>query len=322
MKDSSKKPVLLTGATGFLGQHLQKALLAQGNAVSAIVRPSSAHKDKLLAGVQIVLADLKDSGPMLAAIEASKAVIYCAGSVRGRNLEDFSAANISGVRSVVDAINQAGVETPLLLISSLAASRPGISDYANSKARGEQEVIQHARFPWTIFRPPAVYGRGDREMLPILKLARKGIVTPAGPQKQRISLIHADDLASAVLCWLAAWHDCRSRIFTLDDGHHHGYDWRQISEKASGGKYRSIRIPRPLLFAAARANLLFSSLFGYAPMLSPGKARELIQADWLCDNEPLSLATGWVPEIDLESGLKETFGFRAGVKRPEPNGND
>ena len=301
MQDGSEKPVLLTGATGFLGQHLQKALLAHGNAVSAIVRPSSPHKDKLLPGVQIVLADLKDSGQLLTAIETGKAVIYCAGSVRGRNLEDFS-----------DAINQAGAETPLLLISSLAASRPGISDYANSKALGEQEILQRAKFPWTIFRPPAVYGRGDKEMLPILKLARKGIVTPAGPEKQRISLIHADDLAAAVLSWLAAWHACQGRIFTLDDGHRQGYDWRQISEKASGGKYRSIRIPRPLLFAAARANLLFSSLFGYAPMLSPGKARELIQADWLCDNEALNLATGWAPAIDLESGLEKTFGSRAG----------
>jgi len=311
MQDRSEKPVLLTGATGFLGQHLQKALLANGNAVSAIVRPSSSHKDKLLPGVQIVLADLNDSGQLLTAIEAGKAVIYCAGSVRGGNLEDFSAANIDGVRSMVDAMNQAGTETPLLLISSLAASRPVISDYANSKALGEQEVIRHAKFPWTIFRPPAVYGRGDKEMLPILKLARKGIVTPAGPEKQRISLIHADDLASAVLCWLASWHACRSRIFTLDDGHRQGYDWRQISETASGGKYRSIRIPRPILFAAARANLIFSRLFGYTPMLSPGKARELIQADWLCDNEALSLATGWAPAIDLESGLKETFGSGA-----------
>ena len=312
MQDGSTKPVLLTGATGFLGQHLQKALLAHGNAVSAIVRPSSSNKARLLPDVQVVLADLKDSGHLLTAIETSKAVIYCAGSVRGRNLEDFSAANIAGVRSMVDAINQAGAGTPLLLISSLAASRPGISDYANSKALGEQEVIQHAKFPWTIFRPPAVYGRGDREMLPILKLARKGIVTPAGPENQRISLIHADDLASAVLSWLAAWRECRNRIFTLDDGHRQGYDWRQISEKASGGKYRSIRIPRPLLFAAARANLLFSSLFGYAPMLSPGKARELIQANWLCDNEALNLATGWAPAIDLESGLEKTFGSRAG----------
>jgi nucleoside-diphosphate-sugar epimerase len=307
MRASSIDAVLLSGATGFIGQRLQKALLANGRQLSALVRPSSSNKDQLLPGVHRTLAELSDTDKLAAAIADCEAVIYCAGSVRGRNLEDFRGANITSVRSVVDAMNQSGSETPLLLISSLAASRPGISDYANSKFLGEQEIIRHARFPWTIFRPPAVYGQGDREMMPILKLARKGIVTPAGPALQKLSLIHVDDLAAATLAWLESWPACREQIFSLDDGHSGGYDWREIAETASGGKYYSFRIPGPLLFAAARANLLLSGLFGYSPMLSPGKARELTQADWLCDNESLTGATGWSPAIDLENGLKKTF---------------
>ena len=120
---------------------------------------------QLLGGVHIMLADLSNTDKLASAIADCKAVIYCAGSVRGRNLEDFRTANVAGVRSVVEAMNQASPQTPLLLISSLAASRPRVSDYANSKFLGEREVIHHAKFPWTIFRPPAVYGQGDREML-------------------------------------------------------------------------------------------------------------------------------------------------------------
>ncbi len=305
---SSKDAVLLTGATGFIGQRLQKILLADCRQVISVIRPSSSNQDQLLCGVHRMLADLSNTDKLISAIVGCEAVIYCAGSVRGRNLEDFRAANITGIRSVVDAMNQSGSETPLLLISSLAASRPRVSDYANSKFLGEQEVIQHARFPWTIFRPPAVYGQGDREMLPLLKLARKGIVLPAGPAQQKLSLIHVDDLAAATLAWLESWPACREHVFSLDDGHSGGYDWQEIAETASGGKYHSFRIPGPLLFAAAKVNLLLSGLFGYLPMLSPGKARELIQPDWLCDNEPLTRATGWSPAIDLENGLKITFG--------------
>ena len=299
---------MLTGATGFIGLRLQKALLAKGKQVSAVVRPSSSNKDQLLSGVHIVLADLSDTEKLASVSFDCEAVIYCAGSVRGRNLEDFRAANIDGVRSMVHAINQSGSETPLLLISSLAASRPEISDYCNSKFLGEQEVIHHAKFPWTIFRPPAVYGQGEREVLPLFKLARKGIVLPAGPAQHSFSLIHVDDLAAAMLAWLESWPACRQQIFSLDDGHSGGYDWREIAETASGGKYHSFTIPRPLLFAAAGANLLLSGLFGYSPMLSPGKARELIQSEWLCDNESLSQATGWSPAIELKNGLKKTFG--------------
>ena len=308
MRASPIDAVLLTGATGFIGQHFQNSLLVNDRQVRAVVKPSSSNKDQLLCGVQVMLADLSDTDKLASAIADCEAVIYCAGSVRGRNLEDFQAANITGVRSVVDAMNRASSQRPLLLISSLAASRPQVSDYANSKFLGEREVIHHARFPWTIFRPPVVYGQGDREMLPLLKLARKGIVIPFGPALQKISLIHVDDLVAAMLAWLESWSDCRDQIFSLDDGHSGGYDWREIAETASGGKYYSFRIPGPLLFAAAKVNLLLSGLFGYAPMLSPGKARELIQSDWLCDNESLTQATGWSPIIDLENGLKKTFG--------------
>ncbi len=308
MRASSINAVLLTGATGFIGQRLQKALLVNDMQVSAVVKPSSSNKSQLLSGVRAMLADLSNTGKLASAIADCEAVIYCAGSVRGRNLEDFRAANIAGVRSVVDAMNRASPQIPLLLISSLAASRPRVSDYANSKYLGEREVIHHARFPWTIFRPPAVYGQGDKEMLPLLKLARKGIVIPLGPAQQKISLIHVDDLVAAMLTWCESWPNCRELIFSLDDGHSGGYDWREIAETASGGKYYSFRIPGPLLFAAAKVNLLLSGLFGYSPMLSPGKARELIQPDWLCDNESLTQATGWSPVIDLENGLKKTFG--------------
>jgi nucleoside-diphosphate-sugar epimerase len=312
-------PVLLTGATGFIGQRLQKTLLTDGKEVSAVVRPSSAHKYRQSPGVNQFLADLPDSRALVPAVSQTSAVIYCAGSVRGRTLEDFRAANIDGVRSIVDAMNQAGTESPLLLISSLAASRPHLSDYARSKYLGEQELIKYAGFPWTIFRPPAVYGPGDKEMLPILTLARKGLVTPTGPAGQKLSLIHVDDLASAALAWLTSWKHCREQIFTLDDGHSGGYDWRQIAEAASAGSYRLLNIPGWLLFGVANINLQLSRLFGYAPMLTPGKARELTQHDWVCNNNDLSEATEWIPAISLEKGIHMLF-ESTGKSQGEENG--
>jgi len=300
-------PVLLTGATGFIGQRLQKTLLADGTGVLAVVRPSSSHQSALLDDVGRLLVNLADSERLVPAISAASAVIYCAGSVRGRRLEDFAEANIDGVRAVVDAMNLAANGIPLLLISSLAASRPHVSDYANSKYLGEQEVKDHASFPWTIFRPPAVYGPGDKEMLPVLKLARKGFVAPPGPKDQRLSFIHVDDLASAILAWLKSWEKCDHKAFTLDDGHSGGYDWHEIAKTLSPDSYRRVNIPSWILFGAGHINLAISRLLGYAPMLTPGKARELTQADWVCNNRDLSAASGWSPEIDLEKGVSTLF---------------
>jgi len=301
-------PVLLTGATGFIGRHLQQTLINDGNAVVAVIRPGSAHKISLLDSSKCLMADLSDGSALAPAISDASAVIYCAGSVRGRCLEDFDEANIAGVRSMVNVMNRTGGNIPLLLISSLAASRPQVSDYANSKFLGEQEVLQHARFPWSIFRPPAVYGPGDKEMLPVLKLARKGLVTPAGPADQRLSLIHVDDLAAAAAAWLKSWEKCVNQVYTLDDGHAGGYDWREIAETVSGGKYRRLNIPGWFLMGLGRINLAASRLLGYSPMLTPGKARELTQADWLCNNTALSEATGWSPKITLKAGIHKLFG--------------
>jgi nucleoside-diphosphate-sugar epimerase len=301
------KPVLLTGATGFIGQHLQQMLLAGNNRVLAVVRPDSGNKDSLLAGIDTLLADLADKDRLTPAIKEASAVIYCAGSVRGRRLEDFRGANIDGVRSVVDAMNQAGAEIPLLLISSLAASRPDVSDYANSKYLGEQELKKYANFPWTIFRPPAVYGPGDKEMLPVLKLARKGLIMPPGPVDQKLSLIHVADLATAVMAWLQAWKRCTQMTFTLDDGHSGGYDWDEIAEIVGSGRYRRLNIPGWVLRGAGHINLAVSRLLGYAPMLTPGKARELTQDDWLCNNKDLIEATGWSPQIGLRKGVDSLF---------------
>jgi nucleoside-diphosphate-sugar epimerase len=315
------KPVLLTGATGFIGQRLQKYLLDNEQQVTAVVRPESTHKNSLLPGVNRLQADLSDCDVLAGEISRSAAVIYSAGSVRGRRLEDFRAANISGVRSMVNAMNKAGATVPLLLISSLAASRPHVSDYANSKYLGEQEVRGNASFPWTIFRPPAVYGPGDKEMLPILKLARKGLITPTGPREQRLSLIHVDDLAMAVLAWLKSWDRCQGEVFTLDDGHSGGYSWQEIAETTSPGGYRRINIPVWLLSGLAGINLTLSRLFGYSPMLTPGKARELTQADWVCNNKQLSAATGWAPAIGLEQGLLSLF-EPSGIGQQKNNGDE
>ena len=299
--------ILLTGATGFIGQRLQAALLGSGLQVSAVVRPASAGSPSLDAACQIILADLSDVDALESACAQADAVVYCAGTVRGRELDDFRAANIDGVAAATEALNRAAANTPFLLISSLAAAAPELSDYARSKYLGEEVLKEHSRFPWSILRPPAVYGPGDTEMRPILEAARKGLVIRPGPPDQRLSLLHADDLAAAVLAWFEAWPACAGRTFTLDDGRPGGYDWPAIATAAGGTGSRIIGVPVWLLKSVAETNLLLSRLFRYAPMLTPGKTRELTRTQWLCDNAAFSEATGWMPAVLLEDGVRSLF---------------
>jgi nucleoside-diphosphate-sugar epimerase len=60
--------------------------------------------------------------------------------------------------------------------------------------------------------------------------------------------------------------------------------------------------------AAARANLALARVFRYAPMLTPGKVRELRHPDWVCDDAALRRVTGWAPRFPLEAGMRRTLG--------------
>lgn len=273
----------------------------------AMVRPDKKTDKRIPQACEQVPVGLTDVEQLTGIVAECDAVIYCAGSVRGRSASDFSTANIMGVKAVLEALQHSNRSSPLLLLSSLAASRPELSDYARSKYAGEQLLQGNSSLPWTILRPPAVYGPGDREMLPILKMVRRGLIVHAGPVEQRLSLLHVDDLATAVVSWLTAPHKCLHQTYAIDDGTPGGYDWPAIGGAVNDRKFHVFTVPRSMLAVAARLNLLFSGLLGYTPMLSPGKVRELTQVEWLCDNRDFTEATGWRPQLDLRQGAQRLF---------------
>jgi nucleoside-diphosphate-sugar epimerase len=299
-------PVLLTGATGFIGRRIQRLLLDSGIPLRIIIRPGSRHRRFADSRCEIHDCELTDKKGLSEALEGVSTVVYCAGSVRGRQLADFLPANVDGVRAMVEAINQQTTIPPVLLISSLAASRPDVSDYAQSKYLGEEVLTTEAKSCWSILRPSAVYGPGDTEMEPILKMARSGLVFRPGPGNQRLSFLHADDLASAVFAWLQSCEQCSGQTFSIDDGHEGGYSWTDIAQAATSGRFLLLGIPKFLLSGVAKTNLLLSKLLSYAPMLTPGKTSELTQADWLCDNTTFVKASGWQPSINLATGVRQS----------------
>ena len=314
-------PVLLTGATGFIGRRIQHVLLQAGMPVRITLRPGSRHRSHADPRCELRECNLADVDEFSHAVAGARAIVYCAGSVRGRSLEDFLPANVNGVRTVMQALSSQRAAVPFLLISSLAASRPGLSDYARSKYLGEEAVREQVHSPWAVLRLPAVYGPGDAEMAPLLKMARSGFVARPGPKSQRVSLLYADDAATAVISWLNNWQKCRGMTYSIDDGYRGGYDWRAIANAAGSKRFYSTAIPLPLLLGLARLNLTFSRLVGYAPMFTPGKVRELTQPDWLCDNTDFSRATGWRPQTGLPSGIRLSLGLGAADTNYTGQGN-
>lgn len=257
-------------------------------------------------GVELIEGDLNNSAALQQLATGCTTVVHGAGAVRGNSQADFDAINVDGTAHLLEALDQLTAPPQLIHLSSLAAREPALSYYAASKRRGEELLRNYPHLQWVALRPPAVYGPGDTEMLPIFRTMKMGFATVPGTPDARLSLLHVDDLVTAILCCAGA-ADAQHRVFELGDGQEHGYSWVEIAAIAGQVFDRHVKlwqVPRALLDTVARLNSLLASITGRAPMLTPPKLRELRHPDWVTSTQAFTAATGWVPTITLGTGLQ------------------
>lgn len=305
------RTVALTGATGFVGAVVARRLVADGWHVKVLVRSSSgAQRIADLETLQRVGGSLDDPSSLRGLVEACDAIVHCAGAVRGRTAEDFNRVNVEGVARLVDVARQLSPGARLLSLSSLASREPELSHYAASKREGEV-VLERLAGPmaWAALRPPAVYGPGDRELLPLFRLMDRGLAPVLASPAARFSLIFVDDLAAAVAEWINQDQPAKG-VFELHDGREGGYSWQDVIDIAArrrGGRMLKVPIPKMLLQAVALTGMAAGRISHRPPMLTLGKVRELTHENWVCDNAAFSAATNWTPRIRFEEGLNRTL---------------
>ncbi len=298
--------VAITGATGFIGINLLHVFVRAGMRIRALYRPNSSNIRPDLPGIEWIEGTLEDSLALRGLLSGADALVHCAGLVKANREEDFFQVNTQGTRSVLDALHKASFKGPFVFISSLAARHPGLSPYAKSKREAEKMVKGDCPVPWTIVRPPAVYGPGDREILPLFKAMEKGVAIIPAPKTNRFSLIHVLDLSEAIL------EACQSeavagRILELHDGTPGGYDWMEVVETfclVKGKRVVPIHVPAGFLRFSALLSLALSRVSGRPAMLTPWKVRELLHSDWVCANHVENHGLSWNPRITLKIALE------------------
>lgn len=306
--------IAITGATGFIGQAICRVLHEAGFSIRVLARSPERLKTLPVQVRDVVQGNLHDQQALQSLVAGVDVVIHCAGVVRGANQEDFDRVNVEGLGNLLDAMRSAGHPPRLFYLSSLAAREPELSCYAGSKYRSEQLLAERANeISWLALRPPAVYGPGDRELLPLFKLMSRGLVPVLGDRNARFSMIYVDDIAQLVLAWIQQ-DISTSGIYTLDDGKVDGYSWDDVGDTVAQLCQRrvySLKVPDAMLDIAAWVNRGLARLWRYAPMLTPEKLRELRHPDWVCDNQDLKAVIDWQPRYELAEGLKHTPGWCA-----------
>jgi nucleoside-diphosphate-sugar epimerase len=291
------RTLAVTGGTGFVGSHLLRLALAEGYDLRALSRGWKPPEDDV-AWVDGAL-DRPDTLVKLAA--GADAIVHVAGAINAPGRARFEAVNVAGTAAMIDAARKAGVRR-FVHISSLAAREPGLSDYGWSKARSER-LVAASGLDWTIVRPPAVYGPGDRETFDLFRMARRGLV--ALPPGGRFSVLHVEDLCRLILATLDD-SDSWSETYEPDDGREGGWQHRHFARtlgRLYGRRAVTLAMPRPVLRLASRLDRLVRR--GNAK-LTRDRVRYFCHPDWVATAEKRPPERLWQPRVKTPIGLKAT----------------
>lgn len=283
--------VALTGATGFIGSFLLRRLVQKGCRLRLLLRRPEAWRSLAETlpsvpeegAVEVIAGGLEDKTALKDLISGTTAVIHCAGLIKARDAGEFHRINADATESLVELAGHSGSVERFIYVSSLAAREPHISAYAESKRAAEEAVrAWSGRLEVASFRPPAVYGPGDRATLPLFQQMNRGLLVVPGRRDNRFSLIHAEDLVEAVTAALEA--DLPSGIcLEPDDEAPDGYSWPEltgIAGQALGRRVRLVQLPPASVYPLAWGSETLSRALGRASVFTPGKLRELTFPDW------------------------------------------
>jgi uncharacterized protein YbjT (DUF2867 family) len=291
------RTLAVTGGTGFVGTHLLRLALAEGYDLRALTRGWKPPEE----AIAWVDGALDRPETLVKLCSGADAVIHIAGLINAHTRAQFETVNVGGTAAMIDAARKAGVRR-FIHISSLAAREPQLSAYGWSKARSER-LVAASGLDWTIVRPPAIYGPGDRETFELFKMARRGLVPL--PSRGRFSIIHVEDLCRLIL---ASLDDPESRAETWepDDGRDGGWQHRHFARtlgRIYGRRAMTIALPRPVLRLASGLDRLFRR--GNAK-LTADRVGYFCHPDWVVAADRRPPERLWQPLVKTPTGLKAT----------------
>jgi NADH dehydrogenase len=190
--------ILVTGATGFVGGHVVRALVDAGERVRALVRDATSAAS--LDGVDCELAqgDVTDPESLRAAAEGCTTVVHLVAILTGKP-GDFDRVMTEGSRSLLDAARGAGVSR-FVQMSALGTSEATKDSVPYYRAKWAiEEAVRSSGLGYAILRPSFVFAPDGGALAQFARIAKLAPVTPViGKGTQRLQPIWADDLARAV----------------------------------------------------------------------------------------------------------------------------
>lgn len=312
--------VLVTGASGFLGRAVVRALLAEGHEVRAFQRRPSGVES-----ASDALGSITDPAAVARAVEGADGVVHLAAKVSlAGDPAEFRAVNIEGTERLLDAAERAGV-TRVVHVSSPSVAHAGTAiggvgaepaspaqargEYARTKAAGELLALARdtPSMPVVAVRPHLVWGPGDTQLVErIVDRARRGRLPLLDGGTALIDTTYVDNAAGALVAALRRAPQAHGRAFVVTNG-----EPRPVADLLAG-ICRAVGVAPPAWSIPAWLGRAAGAVVERAWALRPGSdeppmtrflAEQLSTAHWF-DQRDTRSALDWAPHVSIDEGLR------------------
>ena len=311
--------VLVTGASGFVGQHLIAELLIKKFSVKALLLPD--EKDKWDKAVEIIHGNIQHIDTLYPAVRNIDIVFHLAGVKGVFNTALYQDININGTKNLVDAIKKVNPNIRrLIFLSSQAAAGPcsenkmltendpcnPIDNYGRSKLESEKFLVNQTDIPFTILRIAPIYGPGNNPLSGgdvLYRITKHKIFLSISPGERYLQMIHIRDAINAIMMAEESEVTSNKTYFITT---HEICSWRNM-----GLKYLQVQklngIVLPVNVIVMRFVVLIIKVYRWFKGLSNQGLDEIadyfFQRYWLCSPAKAKKDFGFEAKISLDEGI-------------------
>ena len=325
--------ILITGASGFIGSFIVEEALKRKFAVWAGIRSSSSKKYLRERKIHFLELDFAHPNEPRAPLSGPKgtytkfdSIVPCAGLTKCRDKKEFDLVNYLQTKYFVDTLRELNmVPKQFIYISTLSVFGPvHEKDYAPiketdicapntayglSKLKAELYIQSIPGFPYVFYRPTGVYGPREMDYFLMAKSIRNHMDFSVGFKRQDLTFVYVKDIVQAI--FLGIEKQISRRAYFLSDGKvYKSSAFSDLIRKELGNPY-VIRLRCPLIVLKVVSLLaeFVATRSGKSSTLNSDKYKIMKQRNWQCDITPVMKELGYVPEYDLEKGVKEAIAW-------------
>ncbi|VAX14996.1 UDP-glucose 4-epimerase [hydrothermal vent metagenome] len=315
--------ILVTGASGFVGQNLCKALDKRGYKLRVLVRDDKADTFFKSLKAQIYKGDIRDKDVVDGACAGVEGVFHLASIVQQAGIPDreFWNVHVTATRNLLEAARKADagrvVHCSTVGVLGHVADPPAdeataynVEDiYQVTKAEGEKLALEFnsmTGLPITVVRPCAVYGPGDRRLYKLFKLIATGKFRMIGDGSTLIHPVYIDDLVDGMILAYES-PSAVGKVYILGGARYVAVrEWAEIIAREAGVALSSFSIPYTPVWLAAVACEAVCAPFAIEPPLFRRRV------DFFVKNRAFSINKAkqeleFSPKTDLEKGAAKTI---------------